>query len=448
METAVKGKEIARGKTKAIYEIVGDPQRVIMSNFDEITKNDDPGQTRTMTGKGVFATQTTKAVFKLLQDASLPVAYDHEFSMGLPSNEFVAPLCKMIPLENIIRRNVVGSGEKRNPSLKKTGSLPYNRSHRLIYEAFLKTTGGKVGKYTMPLDVSDPESKKVVDDPLIIDPYQETWKLQHPKIPIWQPESLVGFPEVSSTDILPEGVTMAQIEEITRRVFLVLESAWAQLNCRLIDFKIEFGIDADGNLLVADVIDNDSWRVRTFDWKELSKQLFRDNHEMSEIKEKYELVAKIISQWRLPKQALIVWKGSKSDEFLPQVLSSSSGAIAGIDVNEVVLSGHKSPAACLEKLEETLGLYPEGGVIIAFVGLSDGLGPMLAARTSWPVIAVPATAEQNPNDVWSSLNIPSQVPLLTVLSKKNAALSALGILSQKNPAAYMTRQYALESLDV
>ena len=95
-----------------------------------------------------------------------------------------------------------------------------------------------------------------------------------------------------------------------------------------------------------------------------------------------------------------------------------------------------------------MSVSPEGGVIIAMVGMSNGLGPMLAARTSWPVVTIPLTADENPLDIWSSLNVPSQVPLLMIMSKKNAVLAALNILAQKNPYAYMLRQYEIEKFDV
>jgi phosphoribosylaminoimidazole carboxylase/phosphoribosylaminoimidazole-succinocarboxamide synthase len=38
--------------------------------------------------------------------------------------------------------------------------------------------------------------------------------------------------------------------------FLVLERAWSLEGGTLVDFKVEFGFDAKGNLLLADVIDN------------------------------------------------------------------------------------------------------------------------------------------------------------------------------------------------
>src|SRR5258708_9720042 len=52
-----------------------------------------------------------------------------------------------------------------------------------------------------------------------------------------------------------------EMRRIARQAFLVLERAWSLEGGTLVDSKVEFGFDAKGNLLLADVIDNDSWRA-------------------------------------------------------------------------------------------------------------------------------------------------------------------------------------------
>lgn len=428
---------VAQGKTKRIYRL--SDGLVEIRSKDDITKNDDKSQTQIMEKKAEHATKTTSMVFELLKEAGIPVAFMKQVS----PTAFLAPECKMIALEVVMRRYAVGSYLKRYPNLEVGAhEVPY-RFHRLAFELFLKTTDGKIimkdGKEWGETTI-DPKTSKPVDDPFIKDPYSDVWLLRHPKIPEWEKDSDI-LRLVLAEDFLPEGVTVKKIEEIARKVFLVLEGAWAQLGFRLIDFKIEFGIDNNGNLLVADVIDNDSWRLRSSDWKEVSKQLFRENADMAYISSNYELVARLVEQFRIPKQAIVFWRGSEKDPLLDELY------VAGVELKSIVMSGHKSPQQCLGQLESILAEFSEGGAIIPFVGMSNGLGPVLAARTSWPVIGVSATADTHPDDMWSSLRLPSQVPMLAILSKNNAVLAALNILAQKNPAAYMYRQSAIEELD-
>ncbi len=432
-----KKEELYRGKTKAVFA-TDDQSVVLLQNFDALTKFDDPSQTKQMTGKAVHATNTTCNVFRLLQKAGIPVAFREQIS----ETEFTTEKCTMIPLEVIARRYAVGSYLKRFPGLAASSGETPKRFHRLVFELFLKTTGKVIKSFA-----GETIGEVSVEDPFIeLSKLGDIFHLCNPKLPSWEDGHDLAV-DVNANYILPdvEGRSyLPQIEQITRKTFLLLEGAWSQLGFRLIDFKIEFGVTSSGTLVVADVIDNDSWRLRTSDWEEVSKQCFRDNASMEEIGDKYAMVSKLTDSFRLPKQKIVIWRGSQNDSSIETIFVKS----AGITGEDIVVSGHKSPSVCLQTLENILSSSPEGGVIIAMVGMSNGLGPILAARTSWPVITVPLTAAENSIDIFSSLNVPSNVPLLTIISKKNALLAALNILAQKNPYAYMLRQYDLENLDV
>jgi len=434
-----KENEINRGKTKAVFA-TADPKMVVLQNLDALTKRDDASLTKQMEGKAVHATTTTCNVFRLLKEAGIPVAFEKQLS----ETEFLAQRCQMIPLEVIVRRYAVGSYLQRFPNLKTADGLRPHRFHNLMFELFLKTTGGIIRTMHGKEVASVP-----VEDPLIID-NGGSWNLFHPKIPSWQPEADLKHQIVDFKSFLslggPGGVIHGQggIEELARKTFLLLEGAWAQLGCRLIDFKIEFGWNSTNQLVIADVIDNDSWRLRTSNWEEVSKECFRQNAGLTEISEKYELVARMSDSFRLPRQAIVTWRGSDKDP----TLEFDGESIKSVELWDIVCSGHKSPTKSLRTLENILAEFPEGGVIVAMVGMSNGLGPMLAARTNWPVISVPVTANTTPSDVWSSLRCPSNVPMLTVLSAKNAKLAALNILAQKNPLIYMLQQKEIEKLDI
>ena len=79
---------------------------------------------------------------------------------------------------------------------------------------------------------------------------------------------------------------------LARQAFLVLEKAWQLEGGTLVDFKVEFGYDDKGNLLLADVIDNDSWRVME-SGAYIDKQVYRDGGALDDVAAKYRRVAEI-----------------------------------------------------------------------------------------------------------------------------------------------------------
>ena len=69
-----KGHEIARGKTKILYELEGQPDVLVVQQQDGITAGD--GERRDeMEGKGRIAAKTTARVFRLLNLCGLPTHY-------------------------------------------------------------------------------------------------------------------------------------------------------------------------------------------------------------------------------------------------------------------------------------------------------------------------------------------------------------------------------------
>ena len=75
------------------------------------------------------------------------------------------------------------------------------------------------------------------------------------------------------------------MSELARITFEILAHAWRRHNTLLVDLKIEFGRIASGEgkgqLVIADVVDNDAWRI----WPQgredlmLDKQLYRNLHD-------------------------------------------------------------------------------------------------------------------------------------------------------------------------
>lgn len=430
-----KGALLAEGKTKKLWEDRDNILNVIVENKEAITAFNDEAKTKQLEGKEVFATNTTCNTFELLKQAGLPVAYVERLS----DSEFVGKYCKMIPIEAIARRYVVAASSylKRNPQIKKY--LPY-RFHRLETNFDLKTTKGKcVGlRGEIMVEGLTPEQ----DDPTIQNPFESNWTLLDKRFPEWQPEAILKS-DLSAVSILGL-IKMADMDELLRKAFLVLEGAWNTLGYRLLDLKIEFGVTPDGQLLIADVIDNDSWRLTTPGWIDMSKQAFRDGKALGEIQKNYDIISALSDRLRLPRQCLVLWRGSDKDRFpclVPRIDET------GFKIEEVTLSGHKSPEHSIKQLEKILQEYPDGGIIICKVGKSNGLGPILAARTSWPVISIPASIKDAPEDIWSNINLPSQVPMATICSDENAINFALNILAQKNPYLYMFRQLGIEELD-
>lgn len=280
-----KGALIAEGKTKKIYAVEGQPGLAIIEYKNDITAFDNPAFTKQFDKKAEYSNTTNAGVFELLKNAGLPVAFKHKIS----ATEFLSESCTMIPLEVVARRYAVGSYLKRAPQYEKPkGEVPH-KFDKVVVEFFLKTTKGslKDAQGNVLVDNLDPLAGE--EDPFIPNPFDTTWDLAHSKKS--GAEANLGKTITAAAVATTEHVH--EMEQTTKKAFEILEAFFAEHNFKFIDYKIEFGITHDGRLVIADVIDNDSWRLRDSNWNDVSKQSFRDGEELSKIEDKYALVAKL-----------------------------------------------------------------------------------------------------------------------------------------------------------
>jgi phosphoribosylaminoimidazole carboxylase / phosphoribosylaminoimidazole-succinocarboxamide synthase len=405
------GPVVAEGKTKTIRRIVGSDDLVALVSKDDITAGDG-AKHDVISGKGALANRTTCNVFRLLKACGVPVAFEEQDS----ATSFVGPHCTMLPYEVVTRREAHGSYLKRHPQFAKGQLFP-----KLIVEFYLKTKG-KTWK-GKPL---------VADDPLMI--YSDgdsRIPLFNPAKPLQGQEPFLVLSADEVFDHKDEWKLFPEMRRIARQAFLALEKAWQLEAGTLVDLKVEFGLDTKGRLLLADVIDNDSWRVLE-NGAYIDKQVYRDGGALDTVVEKYRRVADITANFRVPQQRIILWRGSESDK--TEAFAQALGEFADM-MSVVTCSVHKEPVAAAHTLQRMIQEVPDS-VIIAYIGRSNGAGPTLSAMSTIPVITVPASAKEFPEDVWSSLRAPSKVPVMTVLEPSNAVLAALQILSARNPRIY------------
>jgi phosphoribosylaminoimidazole carboxylase/phosphoribosylaminoimidazole-succinocarboxamide synthase len=403
------GALVTEGKTKKVFEIKGSDLVSVVSK-DDITAGDG-AKHDIIPDKSKLANATTSNVFRLLKACGLPVAFVEQDS----ATSFIAPNCQMLPYEVVVRREAHGSYLKRTPHFSKGQLFP-----KLIVEFFLKTK-----------DKNWKGKPLVADDPLMIRKDDGKIELFNPAKPIIGQEPFLVLSDADVFSRPDESKLYPEMSRVAQRAFLILEKAWQLEGGRLVDFKVEFGADAKGNLLLADVIDNDSWRV-VESGNYIDKQVYRDGGALDDVAAKYRRVADITSRFQVPKQRIILWRGSEKDN--PEAFSKALGELAPM-MEVVTCSIHKEPVKGAEILYGKLQEVPDT-VVIAFIGRSNGAGPVLSALSTAPVITVPASVKDFPDDVWSCLRAPSSVPVMTVLEPSNAVLAALQILSARNPKVY------------
>lgn len=383
------GDVVIEGKTKVVTSLPDykEGQYVLLQNKDQITCGDG-ARKNILEGKGALSNATNGAVFEFLNCSGIRTHFHKQVS----HSDCIVEQCDMVPLEVVSRRLITGSYLRRNPGVQEGYRFPEPKM-----EYFFKDDANH-----------DPQwSREQILEA----------KLTHAGLTIGEQE-------------------LNEISEIALACFQILEKAWASRNCVLVDMKIEFGVSTKTKeIVLADVIDNDSWRLWPAGDKRLmrDKQVYRNLKEvtseaMAEIKKNYAWVAdeakKFISK---PSARAVVLMGSSSDTPHGKKIQENLTSL-GVPCELRVSSAHKGT-------EETLRIlhyYESHGiptVFIAVAGRSNGLGPVLAGNTSYPVInCPPVKADWGSQDIWSSLRLPSGLACTTIIDAEGAALAAAQIL--------------------
>ena len=67
---------------------------------------------------------------------------------------------------------------------------------------------------------------------------------------------------------------IAYLKEETRRINELLKAWFAEIGLKLIDFKLEFGFDKDGKIILADEFSPDNCRLWDADGNHMDKDVF------------------------------------------------------------------------------------------------------------------------------------------------------------------------------
>jgi phosphoribosylaminoimidazole-succinocarboxamide synthase len=292
------------------------PHLVNINTKNRLTANDAVKDSEA--NVATYKTDQTCDVFRYLDAKSIPTA----FISQQDGFNFVARECEMIPYECVARRRAWGSYLKRNNNVNAGhvfGKGINGRYQDPLVEFFYKHAVVK----TPEVEILDEETARqnylrdgewtvpVYTDPAMIWAWAD-WRLAGEdydsaegfKVKLYPAkESQANYSTMLAE--IPSLVTPNEymlIKDLTIKVFMALEEAWSQFNVELVDMKIEFGRDLNtGYIIVADVIDNDSWRI----WpdgdseKQLDKQSFRDGEDLDVVTEKYRVVTDYTKRFKI-----------------------------------------------------------------------------------------------------------------------------------------------------
>ncbi len=228
----IQGELLYEGKAKRIYE-TENPEIVLVQYKDSATAFNGE-KLATIEGKGQLNNQITSLLFQELRASGV----DSHFVQQISKNEQLVKRVSIIPLEVVVRNVAAGSFSKR---VGVEEGIPLKRS---IVEFYYKDDA--------------------LGDPLITEDHID----------------ILGL--ASEADV-------AEMKENALLINKKLTELFASVGIKLVDFKLEFGKDGNGQILLAEDVSPASCGV----WEEVSnarldKDVFR--RELGSLTEAYEKI--------------------------------------------------------------------------------------------------------------------------------------------------------------
>ncbi|MCR2039746.1 phosphoribosylaminoimidazolesuccinocarboxamide synthase [Campylobacter helveticus] len=225
------------GKGKKMFKT--DDEFLLITEFKDDLTAFNAEKRGNEAGKGALNCKISTELFHLLEKNGIQT----HLVKTLSENEQLVKKCQIVPIEVIVRNVATGSLTKRL-GIKEGTSLPF-----ALVEFCLKDDA--------------------LGDPFIND--------EHCLL----------------LNLVKDKAQIEEIKEMARKINSILLNFFDKKNLRLIDFKIELGIDKDGKLVLADEISPDSCRF----WdkatnEKLDKDRFRQD--LGNVKMAYEEVLKRI----------------------------------------------------------------------------------------------------------------------------------------------------------
>ena len=228
-----KGELLYEGKAKRIYAVIEQLDLILHEFKDSLTAFN--GQKKdTLEGKSQINTAISSLLFQYLKTKG----FETHFVAQVTNTMLLTKRLQMIPLEVVIRNQVAGSLKNR--------------------------LGLKEG---------------IVINPPLIELYLKSDKLKDP---------LINEGHVLLLKILDQK-TLNHLKNLALKVNTYLTELFNFTDLILIDFKLEFGVNSNGQILLGDEISPDTcriWDVKT--GEKLDKDRFR--YDLGDIKKSYQKI--------------------------------------------------------------------------------------------------------------------------------------------------------------